>query len=63
MTITASHMRGVVLLSAAIVIFAESTKLGPGLQLAAIAIAAIALIYHLGDMYRSIRARGRSSHV
>jgi len=63
MTIYASQIRGVVLILAAIVIFAESAKLGTGLQIASIALAAIVLIYHLGDIYRSIRGRGASGDV
>lgn len=55
MTIYAGHLRELILLFAAIVIFAESALMPLALQLLAIGFTAVVFVFHLGHMFRAIQ--------
>jgi len=55
MTIYAGHLRELVLLLAAIVIFADATFLNPVLKLFAVGFTGVVIIFHLGHLIRAIR--------
>jgi len=53
MTIYAGHLRELILLFAAIVIFAESTLMPLELRLLWVGFTAIVMVFHLGHMWRA----------
>ena len=55
MTIYAGHLRELILLFAAIVIFAESALIPLELRLLWVGITAVVMVFHLGHMWRAIQ--------
>jgi len=63
MTIYAGHLRELVLLLAAIVIFADSPNLSPVLEVLAIGFTSMVIVFHLGHLYRAVRYPEKVEYV